>query len=86
MAARGSYYQYVLLQDVSDDSTVMSKVNAYMEAQAWPGYPKNPISPNPIPVNVGRYTQTIKPTPSLGGRKTVRGRSYTSLANYNNIP
>lgn len=86
MIVHGSYYNYVLLQDVSDDSTTMAKVNAFLSAGEWPGFPKDPISPNPIPVNVGNYTPTVRPVPALGGRRVQRGRGYISLANYNNLP
>ena len=81
---------YVLLWDISDRSTTETKVKAFHQAETWPGPPVDPIDPNPIhvnPKNIG-FGPKVKPTPSLGGRRTRRGEppSYVSLSNYNNLP
>ena len=86
MATNENSLDYVLLWDVSDNSTTASKVDASYTASQWPGPPANPISPNPINVNVGMYMSKVKPVPSLNGRKTRRGVGYAGLSNYNNMP
>lgn len=81
---------YVLLWDVSDHSTIESKTNAFEEAMQWPGFPQDPISPNPIHVDIEKVGMKMVKSnvPPLGGRKTRRGTPplYTSLSNYNNLP
>jgi len=88
MAVHGSALNYVLLKDVSDDSSSKTKLNAYNEAMIWPGFPKNLISPNPINVVMENWGELpVKPVKPLEGRKTQRGNGrYVSLVNYNNIP
>ena len=81
---------YVLMWDVTDHSTIESQVDAYRQAMAWPGFPVNPISPNPINVNLEQISGgvTRANNPPLGGGRTRRGGppKYVSLSNYNNIP
>jgi len=86
MAVNGGLLDYVLLWDVSDMTSQDLKVAAAREAQRWPGPPVNPISPNPIPIDMAYYRPPVKPMPPLGGRDTRRGGGYVSLTNYNNLP
>jgi len=86
MAAHGHTLDYVLLWSVSDNDPGWIEPNAIQKAGVWPGFPANPIQPNPIDVDTKKYVQNFPPMPPLGGRKTKRGQSYVSLSNYNNLP
>lgn len=86
MAGKGGTLDYVLLWDVSLHTPIGIKHKAMRMAEHWPGIPSNPISPNPISMNLQNYTPRIIPIPPLGGRRTRRGRGYAGLSNYNNIP
>ena len=61
-----------------------------MEARDWPGFPVDPINPNPIHVDFDKMNlkKIRADIPPLGGRRTRRGGppKYVSLSNYNNIP
>jgi hypothetical protein len=83
--ASGTSSRYALLWDVSDHTPAIIDIFAY-DAVKWPGPPANPISPNPITVNMKRYLYPIKPVVPLVGRHTRRGGGYVSLTNYNNLP
>ncbi len=83
---------YVLLWDAIDRTFEITKQNALADASKWPGYPKNPIQPNPIDISIGMqnyapyYGKNIPDAP-LYGRDTSRTYGgYASLSNYNVLP
>ena len=84
--ARGHILNYETLIDVKDKTSSDIKIQAATEAQRWPGLPSNPIQPNPIPFDIGRYYHIQRPVPPLGGRRTRRRGGYVSLSNYNMLP
>lgn len=80
-------HAYLFLWSCEDDTTDSQRLSAMSQGSRWPGFPANPVEPNPIKVHVADYLRPIEPTPSLGGRKTSRRKGgYAGLSNYNNIP
>ena len=82
-------YSYVLLWDVTDHSTIETKLNAFRKATEWSGFPEDPINPDPIHIDLKKIQgEIVKPVVPLGGRRTKRGGppGYVSLSNYNNLP
>lgn len=86
MSVSGGNLDYVLLWDASDMTKIDVKAAAYDATEIWPETPTNPISPNPILVDMNLYRPPVKPMAPLGGRITRRGGGYASLSNYNNLP
>jgi hypothetical protein len=86
-------FGHILLWDVIDRTFETTKEDALADATSWPGYPKNPIDPNPININYGIqnyapfHGKNIPDYP-LFGRKTSRAQNggYVSLSNYNVLP
>lgn len=82
------YSRYTPLLEVHGGSTpIEAKVDAYLKAQEWPGYPKNPGNPLPLQIhNIDKYIPDVKPIPPPGGRVFRRNQRYVFLSNYNNYP
>jgi len=78
---------YVLLWNAIDRTFEDVKQRSIQDASEWPGFPKDPIRPNPIE-NTGGVRLPVVVERPLGGRKSSRtaGGGYVSLANYNVIP
>ncbi len=83
---------YVLLWDVVDRTFETTKQDALVDASKWPGYPKDPIKPNPIDITKGIqnyapfYGQNIPDYPLYGRNSSRTYGGYASLSNYNVIP
>ena len=79
-------HDYIRLWDVLDWTPPFLEELALKKSMTWPGIPHNPISPNPISININNYRPPVIPISSLGERKTRRDNGYVSLSNYNNLP
>ena len=86
MAVNGDRTNYVSLWNVSDMTSEDQKLDAALRAQVWPGFPVNPVQPNPIHTEMRLYRPQVRPMRSFGGRRVGRKNGYTSLSNYNNMP
>ena len=78
---------YVLLWNAIDRTFEDVKQRSIQDASEWPGFPKDPIRPNPINNTEGVRLPIVVDKP-LGGRTSSRtaGGGYASLANYNVLP
>ena len=79
-------YNYQRLWTVEDQTSMQQQMIYQQQAEVWPGFPVNPIEPNPINVQAGNFIGYTRPVPPLGGRHTERGKGYVGLSNYNNLP
>lgn len=79
--------RYIFLSDVLDNVPIEAKVDAYLDAQKWPGYPSIPANPYPIVVkDIDKYVTSPKPVHQPGGRVYRKNQKYAFLSDYNTYP